>query len=244
MNPTRPTCTDKTGRPRTAALIAGCLTWAVGAGCAGTAGELAFEPSTGYPPPFTQEFRQAYAVERQNQSGTSLKAFSNHDVVLFEETPGADGELSQYVRIRTLWPYIKGLSHTNPSQINCTVDYVRADRRGSVFYQGAGMVHVVSAGGKYKCRIKSALLAFRGATGEATDDVGNFDLTGEFVAGDDPLEHAYYVRRFSRVVELLRATAEPLDPGVIPGGPGPGRAAPRPRDGPAFVPPFPGFGGN
>ena len=78
----------------------------------------------------SESFAKAFAVENQNQAAEGLHTFPNYDAILFKETPGADGEITQYVRIRTLWPYVAGLNHTTESQINCVIDYVRADSAG------------------------------------------------------------------------------------------------------------------
>lgn len=187
---------------------------ATAAGGCGTGGRMTVEQTGGRRQVFVEEFGVAHGREDQNlpgqdedrrHRGNFVFVAPNHDVVLFAERPGADGEFTQYLRFRTLWPYLPGLSHTDPAQINCMVDYVLVGPRGALLYQGCGLLHVVPKGGRFDCLLKSAHLALRGRDGEAQDVLGICELRGKFSASADRSEHTYYVRRFERVVENLKA---------------------------------------
>lgn len=156
---------------------------------------------------FVESFDRAFARAGPFQAGPTLGVIDNHEVVLFADRPGEAGGFVQFIRVRTMWPYRAGVSHTLDSQINATVDYVLAGPEGSLLYQGSAIVHVTRDGDGYACFLKNADMCLVGRTGKAVDVFGLCRLTGEFHAPDNRFEQEYYTRRFEPVIEHLRPPA-------------------------------------
>jgi hypothetical protein len=175
------------------------------AGCAAAAPQVQIERADDGRR-FVETFDVAYGRAKPLQAGPTVGAHDNHEIVLFAERAGESGGFSQFIRIRTFWPYREGISHTLASQMNATLDYVLAGPEGSLLYRGAGIVHVVREGGGYECFVKNADLGLTGRTGRAVDVFGLCRLTGGFRAADDRFEHDYHTRRFEPVIEHLRRT--------------------------------------